>query len=241
AVWVGNFDGSAMRGTSGITGAAPLFHAAMEAAMRGRQVRPLRLSADQAGREGLESVEVCSLSGQRAGSACPHRVSEWVPRQARAGLEVCTMHERARVDRRNGLRAGPRCPDAEVVERTFERYDDDARAWAVAAGRPVAPERFSPLCPGALAGGGSAPRIGWPRDGARFVLDPERPRQQQRLTVRLEAPPEAERVELLVDGRAVARVGAPFLASWVIVPGEHVLVARGPGGATSAPVSVEVE
>jgi penicillin-binding protein 1C len=45
AVWVGNFDGSPMEGVSGITGAAPLFRAVMEAAMRGRAGRPLGVQA----------------------------------------------------------------------------------------------------------------------------------------------------------------------------------------------------
>jgi penicillin-binding protein 1C len=42
AVWVGNFDGSPMEGVSGITGAAPIFRAVMDAAMRGRQPAPRR-------------------------------------------------------------------------------------------------------------------------------------------------------------------------------------------------------
>jgi penicillin-binding protein 1C len=240
-VWVGNFDGSAMRGTSGISGAAPLFHAAMEAAMRGREPRALRL-ADRAPRdESLVPVEVCPLSGGRPTHACPHAVHEWMPRTARESLAPCAMHETVRVDRRNGLRAGPSCPAAFVVERTFERYDEATRAWASAAGRESAPERFSPLCPGAAEPGGAARlRIGWPADGAELVLDPGRPRAQQQLSVRVEAPRGVDRVELIVDGRPVARVGAPFVARWTIAPGEHVLVARGEGGAESPAVSLRV-
>ena len=37
AVWVGNFDGRPLRGSSGVTGAGPLFREAMLAAMRGRE------------------------------------------------------------------------------------------------------------------------------------------------------------------------------------------------------------
>jgi membrane peptidoglycan carboxypeptidase len=45
AVWVGNFDGSPMEGVSGVTGAGPLFHAAMLAAQAlypGASRAPLR-------------------------------------------------------------------------------------------------------------------------------------------------------------------------------------------------------
>jgi penicillin-binding protein 1C len=248
-VWVGNFDGSPMRGTSGITGAAPLFHAVMEAAMRGRDARPLRIAdAARAGQaDDLVPVEVCPLSGGRPTAGCPHAVHEWMTRAARAALEACPLHETVRIDRRNGLRAGPGCAAADVVERRFERYEGDLRAWAASAGRPTAPEAFSPLCPGPRGpvGGGqpgaAALRIGWPLDGAAFVIDPERPRAQQQVAVRIDAGRDVRRVELVVDGRPVARVGAPFVAPWTISPGDHVLVARADGGAESAPLSVHVQ
>ena len=244
AVWVGNFDGSAMRGTSGISGAAPLFHAAMEAAMRGREPRPLRLADRPLRDETLVPVEVCPLSGGRPTAACHHAVREWMPRAASEALAACAMHETVRVDRRNGLRAGPGCPAAFVVERTFERHDEATRAWAEAAGRPLAPEAFSPLCAGAVVrddrGAASRLRIGWPGEGAEFVLDPDRPRAQQQLSVRVDAPAGVERVELLVDGRPVARVGSPFVARWTLTPGEHVLVARS-GSEESPAVSLRVQ
>jgi len=241
AVWVGNFDGSAMRGTSGISGAAPLFHTAMEAAMRGREPRALRLADRGEPGEAVVAVDVCPLSGGRPTHACPHAVREWMTRRAADSLAPCAMHETVRVDRRNGLRAGPACSPAFVVERTFERYDEATRAWAAGAGRAVAPEQFSPLCPGVPEQAG-APwlRIGWPGDGAEFVLDPDRPSAQQQLSVRVDAPRGVGRVDLLVDGHRVARVGSPFVARWTLTQGQHVLVARGEGGAESPAVSLRV-
>jgi penicillin-binding protein 1C len=242
AVWVGNFDGSAMRETSGITGAAPLFHAAMEAAMRGREPKGLRLSHRADREESLVPVEVCPLSGARPTEACHHTVSEWMTRAARDSLAPCTMHETVRVDPRNGLLAGPGCPARLVARRVFERYDDATRAWAADVGRPTAPERFSPLCPGAREEEVSPRlRIGWPADGADFVLDPDRPRAQQEIAVRLDVPRGVEGVELVVDGRVTARVRSPFVARWRLTPGAHVLVARAGAGAESAPVSLRVE
>ncbi len=84
AVWAGNFDGAPMTNVSGITGAGPLFHAIMDAAMRDRPREPLpvtqatRARADD-GR--LERVDVCALSGEVAGPDCPHRIAEWLPRR----------------------------------------------------------------------------------------------------------------------------------------------------------------
>jgi penicillin-binding protein 1C len=245
AVWVGNFDGSPMRGTSGITGAAPLFHAAMEAAMRGRVPAPLRLSErpDESG--GLVEAEVCPLSGGIPGHACPHAVREWMPPAARSALKPCDLHESVAIDRRTGLRAGPACPAAVVTERAFERYDGPLRAWATAAGRPVAPVDDSPLCPLAPMAMSNAAhgvlRIGWPNTGTRFVIDPDRSPAEQRLRVRVEASAGVKRVGLLVDGRDVADMRSPFVASWPLSPGEHVLAAVADDGARSAPISIRVE
>jgi penicillin-binding protein 1C len=241
-VWVGNFDGSAMRGTSGITGAAPLFRKVMTAAMRGRSARPLRLAARAGGDSHLVEVEVCPLSGARPTHACPHAVREWMPADARDTLPTCAVHERVLVDRRNGLRAGPDCPAAFVEERTFERLAGPFGAWAQAAGRATPPERFSPLCPGTTARDrvASRVRIGWPNDGASFVLDPQRPRAEQALFIRVEASPGVDRVALLVDGRPLAHVGAPFVVRWPLSVGEHVLTASA-GSSESAPVVVRVE
>jgi penicillin-binding protein 1C len=238
AVWVGNFDGSSMQGVSGITGAAPLFRAAMEAAMRGRTASALVLDV------GFEEVEVCALSGGAKSPACPHAVRERVPND-RAALPPCTMHERIAVDRRTGLRASRRCPAAQVEVRTFERYDPRYLAWARAAHRPLAPDADSPLCPGGAheAGAGDLDelRIAYPRDGARFLLDPDRARAHQRVAVRIEAPAGTRSVRLRVDGHAEGASTSPYVVPWTLAPGEHTLVAETDGGRQSAPVRVRVD
>lgn len=241
AVWVGNFDGAPMSNVSGITGAGPLFHALMEAAMRGRSRQPLPIRASD--REGLKRVEVCALSGEIAGSACPHRLAEWRP--AGGADTVCTMHSRTIVDRRNGLRAGPGCAAGDVEERIFERFPPEFASWASAAGRPIEPHAWSPNCAGAgedsaaRDGDTSAPRIAYPLPGARFVIDPDRPRELQRLDVRIVAPDRARQAILVVDGETVATMGAPFDASWALRQGEHELVAE-VDGQRSAAVRVRV-
>lgn len=241
AAWVGNFDGSPMLATSGITGAGPLFHDAMEVAMRGRIAEPLRL--DRSGGEpGLVAVEVCPLSGGRPTRACPTATREWMAPQAIERLEPCDMHESTAIDLRNGLRAGPACPASVTREASFEKLVGRYRAWAVAAGRNTAPERFSPLCPAAgHVEAQRALRIAWPNDDARFVIDPGRPVDQQLLLARVDAPSGVESVEMLVDGRPLARMHSPFVARWPLAPGDHVMVARSDDARTSEPVSVHVE
>jgi penicillin-binding protein 1C len=234
-----------MTDVSGITGAGPLFHAIMEAAMQGRPRAPLSIAgSDRARGDGLVRVEVCALSGEIAGAACPHHLSEWRSEDDASG-PPCTMHARVRVDRRNGLLAGPGCASDEVEERVVERFSPEMAAWADAAGRPVAPREWSPNCPGAgdpLASEGppgsapdtEGPRIAYPPAGARFVIDPDRPREAQRLPVHIVAPERAREATLVVDGAQVAKVGAPFDTSWPLQAGEHELVAEVDGRRSDA-------
>ena len=249
AVWAGNFDGAPMTHVSGITGAGPLFHAIMESAMRGRPREPLPVARSRGVDDGLERIDVCALSGELAGPDCPHRIAEWLPAGAASSGKPCTMHERVRIDRRNGLRAGAACARDETDEGVLEQYPPQYASWAAAAGRPVAPSGWSPNCPApdsaAVAGAGAAdassPRIVYPLPGARFVIDPDRPLATQRLDVQIVAPPHARQATLVVDGErvGVARDGAPFDASWALRAGDHELVAE-VDGARSAAVRVSV-
>ena len=86
-VWVGNADNETMKEITGITGAAPIWHDVMEAALKGQPVQPFARPA------GLVDVEVCALSGELPGPDCPHRIVETFI----AGTEpstVCTLHQR---------------------------------------------------------------------------------------------------------------------------------------------------
>ncbi len=234
-VWVGNFDGSPMQGVSGITGAAPIFRAVMEAAARHAPPAAMRIDAEK---DGLVEIEVCPLSGGARTHTCGHAVREWVAREA-APPAPCAMHERVAIDTRNGLRAGPSCPRAFVEERAFERFEGTFVAWAAGAHRPTAPGRFSPLCPGDVAQGGRL-RIGYPHDGARFLLDPDRPRAQQTIAIRIEAPSVAPHVQLRIDGQTIASAGSPYVVRWELSQGAHEIVAEAMGLGRSEAVHVRV-
>ncbi len=237
AVWVGNFDGSPMSHVSGITGAGPLMHAVMMAAMRTREPRSLTRPDALAH---FDRVELCALSGERAGHDCHHRIAEWLPHARVASLEACTMHVRVDIDRRNGLRAGPGCAPAHVGHIAFESLPEEYDAWAQHASRPRPPRAYSPLCPGPASASLARVRIDAPRDGDSFLLDPDRPSRLQAIDVRIAAPDEARTVEVRIDGASVATLAAPYVLSWPLTPGAHQIVAFA-GAETSVPVRVRVE
>ena len=92
-VWVGNFDRSALRNSSGVTGAGPIFHSVMLAAMRRTGVNDDTPIVDRP--DDLEQQPVCALSGLRPSTSCPSTESEWLPRDA--PVEFCAWHHTGRV------------------------------------------------------------------------------------------------------------------------------------------------
>jgi penicillin-binding protein 1C len=229
AVWAGNFDGTPMTGSTGVTGAGPLFHEVMLAAMRGRKPAPLL------DHTGLVSTEVCELSGGRAAESCPTRRREWFApgREPRAS---CEMHELVVIDPQNGLRAGPACKDG--LTRVFERYPEEYENFARQAARPLAPREFSARCPGALrAGAGGAPELVFPNPQATFVIDPGLRDEQE---IVLEARSPSERLSFFVDERRVATLRAPFRVPWRLSPGAHRARVVTPDGTQSEPVAFVV-
>ena len=79
-VWVGNFDRTPLKSSTGVTGAAPIFHAVMLAATKrlhgaaGFDARAIVAAPD-----GLAEREVCALSGMPAHPWCPARQRERLP------------------------------------------------------------------------------------------------------------------------------------------------------------------
>ncbi|HEY9086205.1 MAG TPA: penicillin-binding protein 1C [Candidatus Tyrphobacter sp.] len=78
-VWVGNFDGSAMRGISGVTGAGPLWNHIMLHLYETHDAPPF------ASPPGYVHVPICATTGLRPDASCEAAVMEWVlPQQLAA-------------------------------------------------------------------------------------------------------------------------------------------------------------
>lgn len=161
----------------------------------------------------LAHVKVCALSGAAPHASCTHVVDEIVPKDHH--LEPCSMH-------------------VTVGRKTYERFDGPFAAWAKAAGRDT---ELPPLLAASAADGGV--RIRYPRDGARFVLDPDRPRSAQAIALKVDSSSASE-VKVYVDGRLAAKSRGGEPAYWSLEPGPHAIVAEA-GGNRSDPVSIRVD
>lgn len=226
-VWVGNFDRTPLVGSSGVTGAGPVFHAVMLAAQQ-RVATQSGAGGDDSIRAvpgDVERTTICSLSGMPAGAACPTRRGEWMP----AGVVAppCSWHHAS--------------DDGLLVV-----WPEPFRAWAKRRGllaeagalASIAPARFAsgPAPTHAPAASAAPPtlRIVSPPDGAIYLIDPTLRRQFQTLPLRASAAAPASPIEWFVDGRLVGAAGADDEVHWPLAPGAHRVEARDRAGRRSA-------
>jgi penicillin-binding protein 1C len=222
-VWVGNFDRRPLTGSSGVTGAGPIFHAVMLAAVR--HARAHGEAHDTiVGRPGdLTSTEICELSGMRSGAACPSRRREWLP--AATSPLPCSWHHASE----NGL---------------LTLWPDEYRHWA--ADRGLLAETPSPATEAstpvrtASSIGAQVRRfaIVSPPNGAVYLVDPTLRREFQAVSLR--ASGTSGRVEWRVNGKPVGVARADGRVRWPLAPGEHRVTARDARG-RSAEVAIRVK
>jgi len=226
-VWAGNADNSPMRGVSGISGAAPMWHDFMHTALKGWPVRQFLQP------EGLVKVEICALSGQRAGPHCPHRREELFIAGTEPG-EECGWHRPFHIDIATGLLASPGTPLNQVVERVYTVLPPELAEWGRAQGIELPPAAASSVHPGSQLTadeGSPAPLLMVsPDPWTVYRISPRLPASEQRIVV--EARPGADarlaEVTLLADSRPVATLAQPpFRALWTLTPGEHAFQAVG--------------
>jgi penicillin-binding protein 1C len=209
AVWVGNFDGEPMRAVSGITGAGPLFRRVMLRAMRGIRAAPL------VDRSRFHEVDVCALSGDRAGPACPGRLREiFLP--GSAPHATCGMH-------RSVAGLGIRT-DVGPAFHTWARAEGlEAGPW---------PEPAPSLRP--LPETTKGVRLLLPQDGDEYLIEPGIPMESQTIPVRVVAAPGVARIELRCQGEDVRLLEAPFATRLPARRGRHRLELWVPGAAAPA-------
>jgi penicillin-binding protein 1C len=93
-VWVGNFDREELRNSTGVTGAGPIFHQTMLAAVKrvhGGEDGPIVMPPPD-----VERAPICALSGLRPSTSCPNVTTEWV--RIDAPVAFCSWHRRDSID-----------------------------------------------------------------------------------------------------------------------------------------------
>ncbi len=236
-VWVGNADNAPMRGTSGVTGAGPIFHEVMETAMKHIGKKPFERP------DGITDRIICKLSGKLPTSLCTDRLTEHFI----AGTEpreTDDMFVSRAIDIRNQLLAGETCPLNFVKKKTFTVFPPDTRKWARENGWTAPPDAYSSLCPELSLRPQSAQSFGSivitrPAPDASFLLDPLIPDDQELIVFEARAETGIRTLWWFVDGVKVGTGQAPdFRFKWKPRPGRFT-VETGTEGARNR-VNIEV-
>ena len=218
AVWAGNFNGRAMEGVSGVTGAGPLLHRAVMAVARHVAPGALMTPAEA----GAVSVPVCRLSGLRATPECAQLAEWFAPGTAptreddwERGGQVTLPDEYAEWSR-HGQRAS-----GDEVTRAFAAARTAANGDARLTPTPARPARTSQF------------RITSPLDGDRYSIPAGV--EARYASIALQAGGTGSgHVHWSIDGN-------PFAGGrWALVPGSHEIRAVSDQG-VSARVRVVVE
>jgi penicillin-binding protein 1C len=218
-VWVGNFDRTPMHNSSGVTGAGPIFHDVMLAAVE--RVRGSLPIGDQtpivAPTADVHQVTLCAISGLAPTDACPTRVTEWVTSDA--AVATCTWHHAS---------------DRGLVTAWPAEYRDWARAAGAtgAAGAEAAPVA-SAFAPSASADKPVELKIVDPLAGATFLLDPTLRAEFQQLPLRARGGASGSR-QWFVDGALVGAATEDQTLRWPLVRGTHQIVVRDDAGRSAS-------
>jgi len=149
-VWVGNADYTPMQGTTGLTGAAPIWAAFMQQVipqLTGGNPTPFYKPA------GVVERVICSVSGTEPSQWCPEQRSEYFAADQPPLPAEQDLWTKVYFDAWTGLRASPECNDFIKEENAVNVTDPFAirwisensagQAWAERLGFP-APIRFVP-------------------------------------------------------------------------------------------------
>lgn len=240
-VWVGNADNTPMKGTSGVTGAGPIFHDVMAAATKNLPVQQFVRP------QGINKITICRLSGKLPTPFCPHVIEEWFI----AGTEPTEpddLYQPFLIDKRNGLLANNLCDQNFVEQKGLPVFPKEMEKWAREAGWPQPPTQESPLCaqpllrpPDPLQPPKPAQwlEITRPQPNESYLLDPLIPDVQEQIIFEAHASSDIRMVDWYVNGEKAGTGKAPdFRLRWKPETGIHTVEVR--SGALRTAVRLEV-
>jgi penicillin-binding protein 1C len=210
-VWVGNFDRAPLMNSSGVTGAGPIFHAAMLAAQRhvtGHLLDPsIPLAAPP---PNVVRRQVCALSGMLANEGCPSQIAEWLPVE---GAELpCSWHHQSD----EGL--------ITVWPATYRQWASEHAPSTHDVHASTPSEHLAAVHRTALDSRRQEPlrlSIASPPAGAVYLIDPTLRSEYQTLSLRAMADGRAGTIQWAIDGHRVGASQADEALQWPLVAGEH--------------------
>src|SRR6185503_7498486 len=224
-VWVGNFDRTPLRNSSGVTGAGPIFHAVMLAAERRVSGASSHFSHEDILTAPSTSVqrEICALSGQTANQWCPLRRREWVASESPS--VPCSWHHHGE---EGLLTFWP------AEYRQWARQHGQDEAAAPVRDNGIAAGRMREVAANSVHAHAALTIVSLPADST-YLIDPTLRRDFQTLPLRAVSEADGP-IEWSVSGHPVASTDEGDAFEWPLVPGRHHIVARDRRGRTAETV-----
>jgi penicillin-binding protein 1C len=218
-VWTGNFDRTPLRGSSGVTGAGPIFHDVMLAAVeraRGRlpldDARPV-VEAPAS----VHQVMICAESGLAPNAWCPTRLVEWLPGDTQPAQ--CNWH-------------------LETAGGTITAFPEPFRLWAKSAGlrSEVATAPAQPPTPArrpapAASSAGTEFTVVAPLAGALYLIDSTLRPEYQALPMRARGG--TGTLAWFVDEAPVGTAPSDDAVRWPLERGTHTIRVKDASGRTA--------
>ncbi len=145
-VWVGNADNSPMQSVTGLTGAAPIWHALMRYATRSLPTQ------GWAAPPNIVTMTVCDPSGLLPTADC-QRTHEEVFAQGTEPTTPDNVWLSVAVNRETGKRATACTPPEQVEQRYYTILPPEAADWVRTAGLPQPPTEYDTFAGSCLAAG----------------------------------------------------------------------------------------
>lgn len=233
-VWVGNLNREPLRYSSGVTGAGPIFHDVMLAAVEHvRGSLPLFDTTPIVARpSGLHDTEICGVSGLKAGDACPVRTREWLPTSLIP--HTCTWHH---ASDRGVVTVFPEGYREWLGNEGMVKWGNRGMGeWGNGGTRELGKEEMGKWENETAVGRGLQARltevpkfaITSPPSGTTFLIDPTLRAEFQ--TVPLKVTGAAGRIEWQVNGKVFGTALADQALTWPLTRGTHTFSARDVNG-----------
>lgn len=236
-VWVGNASNQAMQDVTGLSGAGPIWHAVIRNILTGTSesdfVRP----------EGLNQVEICSLSGMLPNGICPYTRMEWFI-DGTEPQDQDTVYMDIPMDATSGQNNSD---ELQRTDRLVLNLPISAQNWAHEHGLTLYSD-INGIQPAVSSGQSAADQImiQSPVTGSLYVASSKVPAQDQQIQVRVVTSLPEGNLELLWNGKLFASTSERTLVTWLpLQVGKHTLLARVHGAdgeiISSEPVLFEVD
>jgi len=181
--------------------------------------------------EGAVPVDLCLLSGEGAGADCPTSSREWfLPSEAPRA--PCSTHRRLAVDTATGTLADGTTPPDRIALKPYAVLSPEYALWGSRRGLGAPPPARKGL---------SSAVVLSPKDGARYLLDPDLGGRFQTIGLEAAVSPAEDTLSWFVDGAFFAESGYPHSVRFPLSRGRFLIEAVSSSGARSGAVVISVE